>query len=288
MNCTRLKSRSSAAASAFTSSVLATPGTPSSSTWPRTSSAATSRTACPPGRRRPWRPRRAPRAPPRARRGLAGGLGQAGRRPSSEGIGGPARCLGRARTLVPRRSPTGGRRQRWAALSRSAPPRAAVTSAITSVRAGGRPSRSATRGAVGPHHRRRRSRRRACWRRLPTATTSSEPPICTGCGANGPAQPPAPPQAYSPKATTSCRRASRTLSGTRSRERTVSFRRLRPFARSRHGDRVCPTGARARSRRARRCPRTRVERSRTHPRRRSRRPNPLPAAARSRRRRRRA
>ena len=34
MNCTRLKSRSSAAASAFTSSVLATPGTPSSSTWP--------------------------------------------------------------------------------------------------------------------------------------------------------------------------------------------------------------------------------------------------------------
>ncbi len=34
VNCTRLKSRSRAAASALTSSVLAVPGTPSSSTWP--------------------------------------------------------------------------------------------------------------------------------------------------------------------------------------------------------------------------------------------------------------
>src|SRR4029077_10735041 len=41
VNCTREKSASSAAASVFTSNVLATPGTPSSSTWPRTSSAAT-------------------------------------------------------------------------------------------------------------------------------------------------------------------------------------------------------------------------------------------------------
>ena len=41
MNCTRRNSRSSAAASVFTSSVLATPGTPSSRTWPRTSRAAT-------------------------------------------------------------------------------------------------------------------------------------------------------------------------------------------------------------------------------------------------------
>src|SRR5437660_354717 len=39
VNCTRLKSRSSAAAVAFTSNVLATPGTPSSNTWPRTRSA---------------------------------------------------------------------------------------------------------------------------------------------------------------------------------------------------------------------------------------------------------
>src|SRR5262245_21506115 len=41
VNWTRLTSRSSAAASALTISVLATPGTPSSSTWPRASSAAT-------------------------------------------------------------------------------------------------------------------------------------------------------------------------------------------------------------------------------------------------------
>src|SRR5438132_9791098 len=41
VNCTRLKSRSRAAASALTRSVLATPGTPSSRTWPRTSSATT-------------------------------------------------------------------------------------------------------------------------------------------------------------------------------------------------------------------------------------------------------
>src|SRR5438067_6617589 len=42
VNCTRLKSRSSVAASVLTSSVLATPGTPSNSTWPRTSRATTS------------------------------------------------------------------------------------------------------------------------------------------------------------------------------------------------------------------------------------------------------
>ena len=42
MNCTRLVSSCSAAASARTSSVLATPGTPSSSTWPRQSRAITS------------------------------------------------------------------------------------------------------------------------------------------------------------------------------------------------------------------------------------------------------
>ncbi len=42
VNCTRLNSRSSAAAIARTSSVLATPGTPSSSTWPRHNSAITS------------------------------------------------------------------------------------------------------------------------------------------------------------------------------------------------------------------------------------------------------
>src|SRR5712691_1635528 len=41
VNCTRLKSRSRAAASALTRRVLATPGTPSSRTWPRTSSATT-------------------------------------------------------------------------------------------------------------------------------------------------------------------------------------------------------------------------------------------------------
>src|SRR5258708_33526544 len=41
VNCTRRKSRSSAAASVFTRSVLATPGTPSRRTWPRTSNAAT-------------------------------------------------------------------------------------------------------------------------------------------------------------------------------------------------------------------------------------------------------
>src|SRR5579859_2343164 len=42
VNCTRRNSRSRAADSAFTSRVLATPGTPSSSTWPRTRRAATS------------------------------------------------------------------------------------------------------------------------------------------------------------------------------------------------------------------------------------------------------
>src|SRR6266702_7288523 len=42
VNCTRLNSRSRLAASALVSSVLAVPGTPSSSTCPRTSSAATS------------------------------------------------------------------------------------------------------------------------------------------------------------------------------------------------------------------------------------------------------
>ena len=42
VNWTRLKSNRSAAASDRTSSVLATPGTPSSSTWPRHSSAITS------------------------------------------------------------------------------------------------------------------------------------------------------------------------------------------------------------------------------------------------------
>ena len=42
VNWTRVKSRSKAAATVLTSSVLATPGTPSSSTWPPTSSAATS------------------------------------------------------------------------------------------------------------------------------------------------------------------------------------------------------------------------------------------------------
>ena len=41
VNCTRLKSSCSAAANARTSSVLATPGTPSSRTWPRHSSAIT-------------------------------------------------------------------------------------------------------------------------------------------------------------------------------------------------------------------------------------------------------
>ena len=41
VNCTRLNSSCSAAASVRTSSVLATPGTPSSSTWPRHSSAIT-------------------------------------------------------------------------------------------------------------------------------------------------------------------------------------------------------------------------------------------------------
>ena len=41
VNWTRFKSRSRAAASVLTISVLATPGTPSSSTWPRASSAAT-------------------------------------------------------------------------------------------------------------------------------------------------------------------------------------------------------------------------------------------------------
>src|SRR5829696_1450596 len=41
VNCTLLNSRSSAAASVLTISVLATPGTPSSSTWPRASRAAT-------------------------------------------------------------------------------------------------------------------------------------------------------------------------------------------------------------------------------------------------------
>src|SRR3954470_16865353 len=42
VNCTRRNSRSRAAATALTTSVLATPGTPSRSTCPRTSSAATS------------------------------------------------------------------------------------------------------------------------------------------------------------------------------------------------------------------------------------------------------
>src|SRR3954454_4967308 len=42
VNCSRLKPRSSDAASALTSRVLATPGTPSSNTWPRTSRVATS------------------------------------------------------------------------------------------------------------------------------------------------------------------------------------------------------------------------------------------------------
>ena len=41
VNCTRLVSTSSAAARARTSSVFATPGTPSSRTWPRQSSATT-------------------------------------------------------------------------------------------------------------------------------------------------------------------------------------------------------------------------------------------------------
>src|SRR3954471_11171511 len=41
VNCRRLNSRSSDAARALTRSVLATPGTPSSRTWPRTSRATT-------------------------------------------------------------------------------------------------------------------------------------------------------------------------------------------------------------------------------------------------------
>src|SRR3954453_2957020 len=41
VNCTRLNSRSREAARVLTRSVLAPPGTPSSSTWPRTSSATT-------------------------------------------------------------------------------------------------------------------------------------------------------------------------------------------------------------------------------------------------------
>ena len=42
VNCTRLKSKASASASVLTNKVLATPGTPSNSTCPRTSNAATS------------------------------------------------------------------------------------------------------------------------------------------------------------------------------------------------------------------------------------------------------
>ena len=64
VNCTRLKSRSSAAATAFTSSVLATPGTPSSSTWPsdeQRGDEARQRAVLTDDDLR--RPRRAPRAP---------------------------------------------------------------------------------------------------------------------------------------------------------------------------------------------------------------------------------
>src|SRR4051812_1423764 len=77
VNCSRLASRSSDAAMAFTNRVLAVPGTPSSSTWPRTSSAATMPESVPscPTTTLPTSSRRA-RIGPRGSR--AGSLAKAG------------------------------------------------------------------------------------------------------------------------------------------------------------------------------------------------------------------